>query len=103
MGMDGDTRNLLKHYGLDEKKPTASPQLLKRIIADIERYKAAFTCNTIHNETEATEITAVKEANGYKVVKGQSSLTGRAYGGSSGPVKKAGANNRNGGWREHGE
>ena len=103
MGMDGDTRNLLKHYGIDEKKPTASPQLLKRIIADIERYKAAFTYNTIHNGTEATEITAVKESIGYKLVKGQSSLSGRSYGRSSGPVKKSGANKRSGGGREHGE
>lgn len=101
--MDGQLPLLLKHYGIDAKKPVADKQLLKRIEADKARYEASLTDTTTNSRTKVTQRTAMRTNTVLKTVTGQSNLSGRSHGRSTGPVKKSGANKRSGGGREHGE
>ena len=105
--MTGQVKHLLKHYGIDEEKPKASKQLIKRIKADMNRYVAqieeAIESDVVHNPRTDEISKRTVYYIGDKVIKGQSSLSGRSWGRSTGPVKKSGANKRSGGGREHGE
>tara|TARA_B100001094_G_C18191900_1_gene807855 strand:+ start:5361 stop:5828 length:468 start_codon:yes stop_codon:yes gene_type:complete len=100
-------KRLLKHYGIDEEKPKASKQLIKRIKADMNRYIAqieeAIESDIVHNPRTDEVNNRVRYYMGDKVIKGQSSISGRSLGRSTGPVKKSGANKRSGGGKEHGE
>jgi len=105
--MTRQVKHLMKHYGIDEAKPKASKQLIKRIKADMNRYVAqieeAIESDIVHNPRTDEVNNRVRYYMGDKVIKGQSSLSGRSWGRSTGPVKKSGANKRSGGGREHGE
>jgi len=100
-------KRLLTHYGIDEAKPQASKQLIKRIKADQSRYIAqieeAIESDVTHNATRITVAKREKRLTGHRYTKTQTSLSGRSHGRSTGPIKKSGANKRSGGGKEHGE
>ncbi len=100
-------KRLLKHYGIDEAKPKASKQLIKRIENDMARYVAqaeqAIEERVTLDPRNIVVDKRVKKHVGDRLITGQTSLSGRSLGRSSGPVKKSGANKRSGGGREHGE
>tara|TARA_R110001606_G_scaffold277876_1_gene426061 strand:- start:12255 stop:12866 length:612 start_codon:yes stop_codon:yes gene_type:complete len=103
MGMDGHTRTLLTHYGIDATSLEVTPKVLKQIKADLARYEASQTDTTTSSRTKVTKYTQIKSKGAIKTTTGQSNLSGRSHGRSTGPVKKSGANKRSGGGREHGE
>ena len=103
MGMDGHTRTLLTHYGIDAKSLEVTPKVLKQIKADMARYQASQTDTTTSSRSKVTKYTQVHSKGAIKTTTGQSNLSGRSHGRSTGPVKKSGANKRSGGGREHGE
>lgn len=100
-------KRLLKHYGIDEAKPKASKQLIKRIENDMARYVAQAEQAIEERVTLDPRNIVVdkreKKHVGDRIIAGQSSLSGMSWGRSTGPVKKSGANKRSGGGKEHGE
>jgi len=99
---------LMKHYGIDEAKPQASKQLLKRIKKDMAQYQAqgqmAVECDKTHDRTTTKGAKRETFLTGrYRVKKTQSLISGNSLGRSTGPIKLAGANKRTGAGREHGE
>ena len=101
-------KRLLTHYGIDEAKPQASKQLIKRIKKDMARYEAqgqvAAECNKTHDRTTIKGTKRETFLTGrYRVKKTQTLMSGKSLGRSTGPIKLAGANKRTGAGREHGE
>ena len=89
MGMARHLKRLLTHYGIDEEKPTASPTLINRITADMERYEAVLTDGVTNQQRKVTEWNTTKTTKKIAGVYDKKEYMPR---GSTGPIKKGQAN-----------